>query len=262
MSYSSSLKSIAQSHTRTIDFLTHQNYFGEAYRLIEALIEKLKEEKTNLVSVKTELERESELLSEITSRVQVKRQALNELELRLRDHHHKREAAAEELRELSVNAANFEAQKQHIADRIHEKYQSELSLEIDLSEFDLEQIEKRIHRSERFIENLGPINMAVQDEFEAEQSRLNFLKEQQADLVEAKSSLLETISKLDRIARKQFRETFGLIQEHFKGTFAMLFDGGEATMILEDPDDILDLRDRDIAVWLQRLALTAGHCPT
>jgi len=199
-----------------------------------------KTEKANLISVKTILERESEQLSELSDKVQVKRQALNELDLRLRDHHHKREAAADELRELSVSAANLDAQKQHIAERIQEKFQSEIPLNSELEEFDLEQLEKRIRRSQTFIENLGPINMAVQDEFETEQSRLNFLKEQQADLLEAKSSLLETISKLDRIARKQFRETFGLIQEHFKGTFGMLFDGGEASLFLENPDDVLE----------------------
>ncbi len=197
-------------------------------------------EKDHLASVKTILERESEILVEVVGRVQVKRQALNELELRLRDHHHKREAAAEELREISVSAANFEARQQHIIERVQEKYQSELPLDLDLEAFDSEQVEKRIRRSQKFIEDLGPINMAVQDEFDAEQGRLNFLKEQQADLMEAKSSLLETISKLDRIARKQFRETFGQIQEHFKGTFQMLFDGGEATLLLENPDDVLE----------------------
>ncbi|MCF7807538.1 MAG: chromosome segregation protein SMC [Candidatus Marinimicrobia bacterium] len=200
----------------------------------------LDEQNKALVSVKTVLEREAEILADISDKVQIKRSALNEFEIRLRDHHHQREAAAEKLRELSVRATNFEAQKSHIADRIQEKYQTDLPLDLDMVEFDLEQIEKRIKRSQRFIENLGPINMGVQDEFDAEQGRLNFLKEQEADLVEAKTSLLETISKLDRIARRQFRETFGLIQEHFKGTFSMLFDGGDANLMLEDPDDLLE----------------------
>jgi len=198
------------------------------------------QEKDHLAKLKSSLQQESELLVGLAGKVQVKRQALNELELRLRDHHHKREAAADELRELSVAGANLEARQQHIVERVQEKYQSELPHELDLSEFDQEQVEKRIRRSQKFIEDLGPINMAVQDEFDIEQGRLNFLKEQQADLMEAKTSLLETISKLDRIARQQFRETFGQIQEHFKGTFQMLFDGGEATLLLENPDDILE----------------------
>ena len=197
-------------------------------------------EKNHLGMVKTALEQETELLVELAGKVQVKRQALNELELRLRDHHHKREAAAEELRELSVSGANLEARQQHIVDRVEEKYHTELPHELDLTDFNQEETQKRIHRSLKFIEDLGPINMAVQDEFDTEYARLNFLKEQQADLLEAKSSLLETISKLDRIARQQFRETFGQIQEHFKGTFQMLFDGGEATLHLENPDDLLE----------------------
>ncbi|MCF7923304.1 MAG: chromosome segregation protein SMC [Candidatus Marinimicrobia bacterium] len=197
-------------------------------------------EKEHLARVKAVLQAESEVLVGLTGQVQVKRQALNELELRVRDHHHQREAAADELRELSVSGANLEARHEHIVERVKEKYQSDLPHEMDLSEFDQEEVEKRIRRSQKFIEDLGPINMAVQDEFDTEQARLNFLKEQQADLMEARTSLLETISKLDRIARQQFRETFGQIQEHFKGTFQMLFDGGEATLFLENPDDILE----------------------
>ena len=199
-----------------------------------------KTEKDKLATIKTVLERESEILVEIRGQVQVKRQSLNELELRLRDHHHKREAAAEELRELSVSGANLEASQQHILERVQEKYQADLPTDLDFTDFEEDKIGQRIRRSQTFIENLGPINMAVQDEFDTEQGRLNFLKEQQADLVEAKSSLMETISKLDRIARRQFRETFGLIQEHFKGTFQMLFDGGEASLQLENPDDVLE----------------------
>ncbi|NQV29865.1 MAG: chromosome segregation protein SMC [Candidatus Marinimicrobia bacterium] len=213
--------------------LTHEKVHRDNRETKEA-------EKNHLAIVKTALQHETELLVELVGRVQVKRQSLNELELRLRDHHHKREAAAEELRELSVSAANLEARQQQIVDRVAEKYQSGLPQDLDLTEFDHEETQKRIRRSLKFIEDLGPINMAVQDEFDTEQARLNFLKEQQADLLEAKSSLLETISKLDRIARQQFRETFAQIQEHFKGTFQMLFDGGEATMQLENPDDILE----------------------
>jgi len=197
-------------------------------------------EKEHLARVKATLEQESEILVGLAGQVQLKRKALNELELRLRDHHHQREAAAEELRELSVSGANLEARQQHIMERVQEKYHTELPQDLDLSEFDLDEVQKRIQRSLKFIENLGPINMAVQDEFDVEQGRLNFLKEQQADLLDAKTSLLETISKLDRIARQQFRETFGQIQEHFKGTFQMLFDGGEASLLLENPDDLLE----------------------
>ncbi len=203
------------------------------------------EEKVKLSTVKTDVGRESEILTELDGRNQVKRQALNELELRLRDHHHQRESAAEELRELSVQVANLKSSRSHILERIQEKYNEDPPGELPDEEIDLEALEKRIKRSERFIENLGPINMAVQDEFEAEQSRLNFLREQQADLVDAKTSLLETVSKLDRIARRQFRETFLKIQEHFKITFQMLFDGGDADLSLDNPDDVLE---SDIAI--------------
>ena len=197
------------------------------------------EEKERLAGIKSEVTRESEILEELENRTTLKRKTLNDLEYRLRDHLHQREAAAQQLQELTVQVTNLQARREHLLERIQEKYQRELPKDLNVDD-DRETLEKRIKRSERFIENLGPINMAVQDEYEAEQSRLTFLKEQETDLVEARTSLLETVSKLDRIARKQFRETFAQIQEHFRLTFEMLFDGGQASLDLDNPDDVLE----------------------
>ncbi len=198
------------------------------------------EEKERLAGIKVEVDRETEALAEIQSRNVIKRKQLNELELRLRDHHHQREAAAEELQELAARIAQLQSRRQHILDRIREKYDDTPPTELPEEAPDPEALEKRIRRGERFIENLGPINMGVQDEFEAEQARLNFLREQETDLIEARASLLETISKLDRIARKQFRETFAAIQQHFDVTFQMLFEGGHAELSLDKPEDVLE----------------------
>jgi len=43
--FSSSLKAVSQSHVRTVDFLIHPNYFGEADRLLKMLIQRLRDEK-------------------------------------------------------------------------------------------------------------------------------------------------------------------------------------------------------------------------
>ncbi len=164
----------------------------------------------------------------------------NELEHKLRLQRTTRDIAGQELKELELKLVDMKSQRQRISDRIFEKYQVELPPITDPLEFEPGELQKRIQRSLRFIENLGPVNMAVKEEFESEQSRLIFLREQQADLLDAKTSLLETISRLDRIARKQFRETFEQVRENFKATFQMLFDGGSADIRLENADDLLD----------------------
>ena len=200
------------------------------------------ESETKIATLKSILRKERDSLKSIEERLATRRATVTNLEMKLQDERHKRETVAEKIKDLEVALAELKATQKHIQGRIEEKYNLQIVPEIlnkdDLPNF--EDIQKEILRSQRFIENLGPVNLAVQDEYDVEFARLNFLNEQYADLIEAKSSLTETISKLDRMARKQFKETFAQIQEHFTGTFQMLFDGGLATISLEDPDHPLE----------------------
>ena len=203
-------------------------------RLIQADSEKL------LGTARELLRREQENFVNADQVYQNRRLEYNELEHKLRAIRQEREQAGTSLKALELKLTEMKSAHQRVVDRIFEKYQIELPAQPEPVDIDPVEMKKRIDRSMKFIENLGPINMAVKDEFESEQARLNFLSEQQADLVEAKTSLLETISRLDRVARKQFRETFEQVRENFKATFQMLFDGGAADIRLENADDLLE----------------------
>ena len=93
---------------------------------------------------------------------------------------------------------------------------------------------------ERSLDRNGPINMAVEDEFGEENSRLGFLQRQQNDLVDSEDRLLKTMNEIDIAARSQFLETFENIQMNFKKTFSMFFEGGECDIELNIDDDPLD----------------------
>lgn len=194
----------------------------------------------SLAAAREALRREQEIFANADQIYQNLRLEYNELEHKLRAIRQDRELTGGSLKDLELKLAEMKSAHQRVVDRIFEKYQIELPAHPEPVDIDPEEMGKRIERSLRFIENLGPINMAVKDEFESEQSRLNFLSEQQADLVDAKTSLLETISRLDRVARKQFRDTFEQVRENFKATFQMLFDGGAADIHLENADDLLE----------------------
>ena len=78
--------------------------------------------------------------------------------------------------------------------------------------------------------------MAVQDEIEDEQSRLDTLIEQRADLVSSEDNLRETIQKIDKVARKKFQETFDQIKLNFGKLFGLFFEGGTASLeLIGDP---------------------------
>ena len=96
-----------------------------------------------------------------------------------------------------------------------------------------EQLELEIAKIQRSLDNIGPVNMAVQDEYNEELERLETLSIQRDDLLEAEENLRETIQKIDKVARKRFQETFDLIRTNFESLFKLFFEGGNAALKLK-----------------------------
>ncbi len=90
------------------------------------------------------------------------------------------------------------------------------------------------------LERLGPVNMLAVEEHEEESKRLDFLTGQRDDLVTARNDLRNAIREINKTATDLFQATFSSIREHFRSTFLRLFEGGEADLWLQDPDDPLE----------------------
>ncbi len=91
----------------------------------------------------------------------------------------------------------------------------------------------------RQIERLGTINLTAIEEFKAQSERMNFLNEQNADLMEALQILEEAIAKIDEESRQRFKQTFDKINSGLQIKFPKLFGGGQAYLSLTD-DDLLE----------------------
>ena len=131
-----------------------------------------------------------------------------------------------------------EQQIRLVEERIEDRYRSIIPEKIVVDSTE-EQIELAILKIQKSLENIGPVNMAVQDEYEAELNRFNLLSSQRDDLLESEENLRETIRKIDKVARKRFQETFDLIKSNFETLFNLFFDGGNASLKLSgDPDPL------------------------
>ena len=114
---------------------------------------------------------------------------------------------------------------------------------------------------QRKVDELGPINMAAVEEYRAAKERLDFLQQQQNDLVEAKENLEKTIVKMNKAARARFMTTFEEVRTNFTTTFQTLFEGGEADLKLEEGDPLetgIEIMARPGGKRLQSLALLSG----
>lgn len=102
------------------------------------------------------------------------------------------------------------------------------------------ELEEQITRQRAHLRRLGPVNPQAQEEYEAEQQRLAFLKTQVDDLRKAEADLRQVIAELDERTRQEFQKTFQAVDKHFREIFVRLFGGGSARLTLTDPENLID----------------------
>ena len=200
-----------------------------------------------LESLNAEIQKQRSIIDLKQSVYRETYQSIEELQARISSEQRDREQILEDLKNAEIEATETEQRIQLVEERIRERYNDNVpeGLLIDSSE---EQLEIEIEKMQRSIENIGPVNMAVQDEYNEEVERLEMLSVQRDDLLEAEDNLRETIRKIDKIARKRFQETFDLIKTNFENLFNMFFEGGNATLrLMGDPDPL----EADISIEAQ-----------
>lgn len=103
-----------------------------------------------------------------------------------------------------------------------------------------QQMQDLIMRLRKRCDSFGSVNLVAIEEFEELKERFEFLTKQQSDLLTAKDSLHSTIRKINRETRQMFLNTFTRVSEEFRIYFRMLFGGGEAQLVLIDPENVLE----------------------
>ncbi|MGC9364501.1 MAG: chromosome segregation protein SMC [Fidelibacterota bacterium] len=176
-----------------------------------------------------------------TNRLEIQR--LNESLLKLR---HEKELLSDSISKLELDRSEYKAAINEIKTVLMEKYKREIPAEPpeDLPEKD--ELLKKVERLKRNLELIGMVNMTVKEEYEEENSRLEFLTEQRDDLIKSEKGLNDVITQIDNVAREQFSEIFNKICQNFKTTFSIFFDGGEADLKLIGDSDPLEAQ---IEIW-------------
>ncbi|MCL2124357.1 MAG: chromosome segregation protein SMC [Oscillospiraceae bacterium] len=104
----------------------------------------------------------------------------------------------------------------------------------------LAEAQRRISALKRQISELGNPNIGAIDEFARVNTRYSFLTSQRDDVEKAKGEIIEIINDITERMREIFTREFAVINESFGKTFKELFGGGRASLVLEDPDDVLN----------------------
>jgi len=104
---------------------------------------------------------------------------------------------------------------------------------------DLEAMRRRIALLQRELRVVGGVADSVVEEFREISERHDFLVHQSDDLRVAMAELQHAAIELETHMRERFAAVFQAIQAAFQECFAQLFDGGEAQLVLTQPDDLL-----------------------
>jgi chromosome segregation protein len=123
-------------------------------------------------------------------------------------------------------------------------------------------VEEDVIRLKVQLRRLGNINLEAPREYAELRERYEFLTGQMADLEAAAADLKEVIRKLDEAMQESFTATFKQVAKEFQRYFKALFGGGEAQLLLTDPDNLIDtgvdIAARPPGKRLQSLALLSG----
>ncbi len=170
-------------------------------------------------------------------------------------------ALVTELGRLQVLLSRSEVRLESLAERLLEEYG--LVPDYDVPDgFSETEARSRVEGLKQEISSLGPVNPGAVEEYREVLERHTFLTEQRSDLLEAKTTLEEAMSEMDTEMKTRFSSTFDAVQQRFRTVFREMFGGGEADLVLTEPDNLLetgvDIIARPPGKKRQNLSLLSG----
>jgi hypothetical protein len=105
--------------------------------------------------------------------------------------------------------------------------------------FDLEAARRRVATLQRELRAVGGVADSVVAEYRELSARHDFLQRQSEDLRSAMHDLERTAAELEEHMRARFSAVLQAVDAAFQDCFRHLFGGGEARLVLTEPDDLL-----------------------
>ncbi len=248
---------------------SHLASIARAVELITSLSSKQEECALNIAQGRQELEVLYRDLASSESEAKAAMEKLQQLEL---DIHQKEEslkliksnadALQEELHKLDIETSASKSAQEGLKSRLWDQWQLTYDEAKSKYESQEEVNSERLEFLRKRINSLGNVNMAAPEEYQELTQKQSFLNSQIEDISKAREDLKRAIQTINDSTRENFRNTFNEIREHFKKLYGVLFEGGEADLVLSDPENILETGIEIMAQppgkKLQSLSLLSG----
>ncbi len=156
------------------------------------------------------------------------------------------------IREIEPEQSRLKATCENINERIKERYHKNL-YEFEETVFnnsfnyavteetELVKYQKQLTElKDKIASGFEEVNLRAIEEYEEFKTRYDFLTAQKDDINKAIEDLYKVVKKINSITRERFIKTFNLINENLGVLFPKLFEGGDAKLILTEPDNIFE----------------------
>ena len=122
--------------------------------------------------------------------------------------------------------------------------------------------QKKVNVLRKDLRELGSVNIDSIEEYKTMKERYDFMCEQRVDLEDTMAKLRKIISDMTNTMKEQFKSQFEIINKNFSEVFKELFGGGNASLKLEDEENILecgiDINVQPPGKKLQNMMLLSG----
>ncbi|MBN1357052.1 chromosome segregation protein SMC [bacterium] len=180
-------------------------------------------------------------LRNMQSRLDREKTACGELEMELNQLRLELQSFEREINERKIEIARLETAMQSLENgsgidlKARSKEIDPLPDEAEISDWC-----RQTEKLETDLNALGDVNLAAVAEHREIVERSRYLEEQMTDLEDSIRSLKTTITQINQVSKTRFLDAFREVNRYFSDTFRVLFDGGEAALRLQDPDNPLE----------------------
>jgi chromosome segregation protein len=205
-------------------------------------------DRQSLADLLLKKERHAAELARQSTEYEALRQNRTELADRIRAERQQISAIQSQQHKLEVAITRLRHERQTLFERMQDDYGIDLAAaEADSSEgnsasvlADRDAVEREIAELRNQINNIGAINLDALEELEELEARFEKLSTQYRDLVDSKASLERIIQRINAESRQLFVATLETIRAHFQELFRRLFGGGEADIVIDEAEDVLE----------------------
>lgn len=206
------------------------------------LQETIKETKQKIENIKEEVKNSGSKIEELKNDRQDKNKKLSEQENEISEKFKVIEDLKSQIVKIDVKKTKLEEDIQSIINKMWEEYEltpNNITEEYKKPE-NVALTQKRVNNLRADIRNLGSINIDSIEEYKNTKERYDFMCEQRVDLENTMAKFRKMIQEMTTTMKQQFKEQFELINKNFAEVFKELFGGGNASLKLEDEENILD----------------------